>query len=149
MKRLMESVATWAPDTMNSMPVPEATSQNPDALRPGTSLLGGAYTVAAVLGSCGDGFLYRCHSEATHRVVLVQEYFPCGCMRNGHRVDAGGKWTPTRHAAGRERFLLDAAALGRVSGITVFATFEENNTTYMALAWPRAVSVEHAFDEPV
>src|SRR5688572_18351795 len=85
-------------------PLAAGSGQSPQALPPGTSLQGGAFTVGPVLGQGGFGITYAGEDSRLGRAVAIKEYFPQGCARQGRLVHPGGI-PPGDFGSARSRFL--------------------------------------------
>lgn len=105
-------------------------------LKPGTRLHAGKYSVERLLGQGGFGITYRGRDASLDRLVAIKEYFPNGCIRAGATVQPGGAVTISQFQQERRRFLDEAKVLAQFRHeaiVQVYASFEENNTAYMAM----------------
>lgn len=102
----------------------------------GTKLQGGAFCVGKILGQGGFGITYLGADTGLSRSVAIKEFFPSGCVRQRTTVHPAGAMTIGDYQEARQRFLDEARMLARFQHpgiVQVFASFEENNTAYMAM----------------
>ncbi|MFN3649139.1 MAG: protein kinase domain-containing protein [Armatimonadota bacterium] len=105
-------------------------------LPPGTRLQNGLFTVGKLLGQGGFGITYQGSATSKGRPVALKEFFPQGSVRHGLRVIPAGGMLESDFESARQRFLEEARLLERFqhpSIVDVYATFEENDTAYMAM----------------
>ena len=120
----------------------EGQENKPHQLQPGT-FLQGKYAVGRVLGQGGFGITYIGWDYEMERIVAIKEFYPGStvnrdtCSTNYvsvNTVDDGNRYTSSR-----ERFLREARALVKLSGVpeivSVYSCFEENNTAYIVMEY--------------
>ncbi len=111
------------------------------ALRAGTKLQQGKFTVSAVLGQGGFGITYLATDTALRRRVAIKELFPHGCMRQSGSVVLPPPPSPLNAREfdrAKEWFVKEAQTLARFvhPGIVrVYTEFTENNTAYMVMEY--------------
>jgi serine/threonine protein kinase len=120
------------------------------ALRPGTKLQAGAFTVGPVLGQGGFGITYKGADMQLRRYVAIKEFFPPGSERSGQTVQPAGGTTPDDYQSVKAKFIEEARALARFNHpgiVRVFSTFEENNTAYMVMEFLEGQTLEQILQE--
>ncbi len=120
-------------------------------LQPGTVLCGGKYTIIKKIGEGGFGITYKAVQNGLNRSVCIKEYFPAGrCIRATHAH------TVCVHGAGedvfqkyRQAFVKEAkmlATLHHPNIVEVIDVFDENNTSYMVMAFIEGKSLQSIVD---
>jgi serine/threonine protein kinase len=120
------------------------------ALRVGTALQGGEYTVGKVLGQGGFGITYLGGDTRAQRPVAIKEFFPQGAGRSGREVHPATMLLATDYTSGRDKFLEEARVLAQFHHpgiVDVYVAFEENNTAYMVMEYLRGKSLEGVLEE--
>lgn len=110
-----------------------------NALPPDTVLRSGEYTLQRVLGRGGFAMTYAARDNALNRVVALKEFFPPICKRDagGVAVAVRGEDRPEFQIA-RDEFGREARALAKFAHpniARVYATWDENETSYLALEY--------------
>lgn len=120
-------------------------------LLPGTVLCGGKYTIEKKIGEGGFGITYKAVQSGLNRVVCIKEYFPAGkCTRatHAHTVYVQGV-AENVFEKYRQSFVKEAkmlAALRHPNIVEVFDVFDENNTSYMVMAFVKGESLQSIVD---
>jgi serine/threonine protein kinase len=118
---------------------PVAANDTPNALPPGTTLRGGAFSVERVLGQGGFGITYAGRDLDLEREVAIKEFFPFEAairIQQDNRLEPSGGLSRSQYEDARQRFLEEARVVARFnhpSIVNVFAAFEEKNTAYMVM----------------
>lgn len=120
-------------------------------LQPGTILCGGKYTVEQKIGEGGFGITYKALQGGLNRTVCIKEYFPAGkCARATHArtVYVQGA-SETIFEKYRQAFVKEAkmlATLHHPNIVEVIDVFDENNTSYMVMAFIEGKSLQSIVD---
>lgn len=117
-------------------------------LQPGTILCGGKYTVEKKIGEGGFGITYKALQSGLNRTVCIKEYFPAGkCARATHArtvyVQGASEniFEKYRQAFVKEAKML--ATLHHPNIVEVIDVFDENNTSYMVMAFIEGKSLQN------
>ena len=120
-------------------------------LQPGTILCGGKYTVEKKIGEGGFGITYKALQGGLNRTVCIKEYFPAGkCARATHArtvyVQGASEniFEKYRQAFVKEAKML--ATLHHPNIVEVIDVFDENNTSYMVMAFIEGKSLQSIVD---
>ena len=120
-------------------------------LQPGTILCGGKYTVEKKIGEGGFGITYKALQGGLNRTVCIKEYFPAGkCARETHArtvyVQGASEniFEKYRQAFVKEAKML--ATLHHPNIVEVIDVFDENNTSYMVMAFIEGKSLQSIVD---
>lgn len=120
-------------------------------LQPGTILCGGKYTVEKKIGEGGFGITYKALQAGLNRIVCIKEYFPAGkCARVTHArtvyVQGASEniFEKYRQAFVKEAKML--ATLHHPNIVEVIDVFDENNTSYMVMAFIEGKSLQSIVD---
>ncbi len=120
-------------------------------LQPGTILCGGKYTVEKKIGEGGFGITYKALQRGLNRTVCIKEYFPAGkCVRATHALTvcvqgaSENIFEKYRQAFVKEAKML--ATLHHPNIVEVIDVFDENNTSYMAMAFVEGKSLQSIVD---
>jgi serine/threonine protein kinase len=122
----------------------------PHALRPGTQLQQGAYSVGRVLGQGGFGITYQGGDMRANRSVAIKELFLQGSTRRGLTVHPPVAVSVAEYNQTRAKFLEEAGVLARFHDpgiVEVYAAFEEHNTVYMVMEFLRGRSLMKLVEE--
>ncbi len=88
---------------------PAASSQaevtDTGALRSGTTLNGGEFSIGRVLGSGGFGITYLGAELTLRRAVAIKEFFPAGTVRQGTTAIPPRTMSPADFTSAKEKFL--------------------------------------------
>ena len=107
-----------------------------DDLKPGTTLLGGHYTIVGFLNSGGFGITYLA-KDSLDRTVVIKECFPNAlCRRSTSLVRARSRKHQGDFRSFVESFVAEAKSLARLvhpNIVGVHQVFEDNDTAYMAI----------------
>lgn len=120
-------------------------------LQPGTILCGGKYTIEKKIGEGGFGITYKALQSCLNRTVCIKEYFPAAkCVRATHActVYVQGA-SETIFEKYRQAFVKEArmlAALNHPNIVEVIDIFDENNTSYMVMAFIEGKSLQCIVD---
>lgn len=120
-------------------------------LQPGTILCGGKYTVEKKIGEGGFGITYRALQNGLNRIVCIKEYFPAGkCARTTHACTVYVQGTSENiYEKYRQAFVKEAkmlATLHHPNIVEVIDVFDENNTSYMVMAFIEGKSLQSIVD---
>lgn len=122
-------------------------SQFISALRPGTTLNNGNYSIVDKIGQGGFGITYRAVQNNLNRTVCIKEYFLAGrCLRDtqtnniGVTESNGGSYEKYRQGFVREAETV--ASLSHPNIVEVINIFSENNTSYMVMPFIEGRSLE-------
>ena len=110
------------------------------ALKPGTRLDGGNFSVGRVLGHGGFGITYLGADLRRGHPVALKEFFPAGSGRLDLEVTPPATLRGENYHAALERFLEEGRVLARFKHpgiVDVYGVFQENDTAYMAMAYLR------------
>lgn len=117
-------------------------------LLPGTILCDGKYTIEKKIGEGGFGITYKALQNGLGRVVCIKEYFLAGkCSRatHAHTIYAQGTsekiYEKYRLAFVKEAKML--ATLQHPNIVEVIDVFDENNTSYMVMAFIEGKSLQN------
>jgi len=120
-------------------------------LQPGTVLCGGKYTIEKEIGEGGFGITYKALQIGLNRTVCIKEYFPAGkCARATHArtvyVQGASEnlFEKYRQAFVKEAKML--ATLHHPNIVEVIDVFDENNTSYMVMAFIEGQSLQKIVD---
>ncbi len=111
-----------------------------DALRPGTRLDGGNFSLGKVLGRGGFGITYLGADLRRGHPVALKEFFPAGANRQGLTVVPPTTLDGGDFQAALGRFLEEGQILARFTHpaiVDVYGVFRENATAYMAMEYLR------------
>jgi serine/threonine protein kinase len=107
-----------------------------DDLKPGTTLLGGQYTILGFLNSGGFGITYLA-KDSLERTVVIKECFPNTlCRRSSSIVRARSRKHSGEFRSFVQSFMEEARSLARLvhpNIVGVHQVFEDNDTAYMAI----------------
>ncbi|MFK7751544.1 MAG: serine/threonine protein kinase [Sedimentitalea sp.] len=107
-----------------------------EALKPGTQLLNGQYTIVRYLSSGGFGITYLAR-DSLERMVVIKECFPdTFCSRVNKTVQARSRSHHSDFRAFVALFVREARSLSKLTHphvVGVHQVFEDNETAYMAL----------------
>jgi len=116
-----------------------------------TVLCSGKYTVEKKIGEGGFGITYKALQNGLNRTVCIKEYFPAGkCARATHArtvyVQGASEniFEKYRQAFVKEAKML--AALHHPNIVEVIDVFDENNTSYMVMAFIEGRSLQNIVD---
>ena len=101
------------------------------ALKPGTRLDGGNFSVGRVLGHGGFGITYLGADLRRSQPVALKEFFPQGSGRQGLGVTPPATLRGPDYRAALERFLEEGRVLARFRHpgiVDVYGVFQENAT---------------------
>ena len=111
-----------------------------DALKPGTPLMHGQYTIEGFLAAGGFGITYLA-KDSLERPIVVKECFPGSfCRRQGASVAPRSRAHQNELKSIVRLFANEAKSLAKAKHpniVGVHQIFEENNTAYMALDFVR------------
>lgn len=110
------------------------------ALKPGTRLDAGNFSVGRVLGHGGFGITYLGADLRRGHPVALKEFFPAGSGRQGLDVTPPATLRGPDYQAALGRFLEEGQVLARFSHpgiVDVYGVFQENATAYMAMDYLR------------
>jgi len=114
-------------------------------LSKGTTLRQGRYLLGRVLGEGGFGITYQGTDLNLGRAVALKEFFPQGSSRHGtHMIPPPTLKGEVVQQMLRE-FLTEASQLAQFAHphiVSVFDSFEENNTAYMVMDYLRGQTLE-------
>lgn len=120
-------------------------------LQPQTVLCGGKYTIEKKIGEGGFGITYKALQNGLNRIVCIKEYFPAGkCVRATHArtvyVQGANEnlFEKYRQAFVKEAKML--ATLHHPNIVEVIDVFDENNTSYMVMAFIEGKSLQCIVD---
>ncbi len=121
-------------------------------LQPGAVLCGGKYIIEKKIGEGGFGITYKAAQQGLNRVVCIKEYFLAGrCTRETHAYtvyvqgDSQNLFEKYRQAFVREAKML--AALHHPNIVDVIDVFDENNTSYMVMAFIEGESLQSVVEQ--
>ena len=115
-----------------------------DALKPGTRLDGGNFSIGRVLGRGGFGITYLGADLRRGHPVAIKEFFPAGANRQGLSVIAPATFGGADFQAALGRFLEEGQILARFQHpgiVNVYGVFRENATAYMAMEYLRGATL--------
>lgn len=133
---------------------PEIGADDPDgladcALRTGTELLHGQYTLTGFLAAGGFGMTYVA-KDSLSRTVVIKECFPTElCVRVGAKVTARSAGYAGGYQTLLEQFVAEAHCLAKLEHrniVRVHQVFKENGTAYMAMDYVDGVDLCHIID---
>ena len=109
---------------------------NPEALPPGTPLLGGQYRIERYLSSGGFGITYYARDSLDRRVVIKECFPEAFCSRENKTVLARSRSHEGEFRSFVDMFVREAHAIAKLNHpniVGVHQVFEDNETAYMAL----------------
>ena len=124
-----------------------------DALKPGTDLLHGQYTIVSFLNAGGFGMTYLA-KDSLERTVVIKECFPSSmCCRTRNLVRARSRNNQDEFSSVVSLFGQEARRLSKLSHpniVGIHQVFEDNGTAYMALDYIEGYdmmdTIEHVED---
>lgn len=125
----------------------ESTTSTYKELQSGTILCGGKYTVEKKIGEGGFSITYKALQSGLNRTVCIKEYFPAGkCARATYArtvyVQGASENIFEKY---RQTFVKEAkilATLHHPNIVEVIDVFDENNTSYMVMAFIEGKSLQ-------
>ena len=129
----------------------ENNTQTYKELQPDTVLCDGKYTIRKKIGEGGFGITYTALQSGLNRIVCIKEYFPAGkCARATHACTVYVKGTSENvFEKYRQAFVKEAkmlATLHHPNIVEVIDIFDENNTSYMVMAFIEGKSLQSIVD---
>lgn len=122
-------------------------NMNYNELQPGTVLCGGKYTIEKKIGEGGFGITYKAIQTGLNKIVCIKEYFLAGrCSRDTQsrtiyaQGASGNIYEKYRQSFVKEAKLL--ASLHHPNIVEVTDVFDENNTSYMVMAYINGKSLQ-------
>lgn len=118
------------------------------ALRVGTTLHMGTFSIQKVLGQGGFGITYLAHDNNLDKQVAIKEFFPSSlCSRDGStsHVTLGTQSTAELVTQLKEKFMKEARNIARLNHpniIKILTAFEENNTAYYVMEYIKGESLD-------
>lgn len=121
---------------MTQMTPQDAALGPTEALAPGSTLLGGQFTIQSYLSSGGFGITYLA-TDSLNRTVVIKECYPeAFCARVNKTVRARTQTYESDFQSIVKLFVREARSLAKLnhaSVVGVHQVFEDNETAYMAL----------------
>ena len=123
------------------------------ALRAGSRLQGGRYTIEKTLGEGGFGITYLATQAGQERRVAVKEFFMrqlCGRDATTSEVTVGSTGSRKTVAMMRRKFVKEAQTIARLDNqhvIRIHDIFEENGTAYYVMEYIAGGSLEDKVTE--
>ena len=129
----------------------ENNTQTYKELQPDTVLCDGKYTIRKKIGEGGFGITYTALQSGLNRIVCIKEYFPAGkCARATHACTVYVQGTSENvFEKYRQAFVKEAkmlATLHHPNIVEVIDIFDENNTSYMVMAFIEGKSLQSIVD---
>ncbi|MCM1177777.1 MAG: bifunctional serine/threonine-protein kinase/formylglycine-generating enzyme family protein [Clostridium sp.] len=118
-----------------------------NVLQPGKTLSEGKYVIEAKIGEGGFGVTYKAVQSGLDRIVCIKEYFlagKCGRQSDGSTVYVSSNAEITFEKY-RKSFVKEArllASLHHQGIVEVLDVFDENNTSYMVMAFVKGKSLQ-------
>lgn len=121
---------------MTEFETPPLNTTPTEALAPGSTLLGGQFTIQSYLSSGGFGITYLA-TDSLNRTVVIKECYPeAFCARVNKTVRARTQSYENDFQSIVQLFVREARSLAKLnhsSVVGVHQVFEDNETAYMAL----------------
>ena len=116
-------------------------------LQPGAVLCEGKYTILEKIGEGGFGITYKAIQNGLNRTVCIKEYFPAGkCIRATHtQIVFVQGMSEDLFEKYKQAFVKEAkmlATLHHPNIVEVIDVFDENNTSYMVMAFIEGKSLQ-------
>lgn len=115
-------------------------------LQPGTILNNGKYVIEKKIGAGGFGITYKATQIGLNRTVCIKEYFLAGkCTRNTRLRTVIAQENPGLFEKYRAAFVKEAKMLDELNHpniVNVIDVFDENNTSYMVMAFIQGTSLQ-------
>ncbi len=123
--------------------------EHKNSLSPGTQL--GKFTIEEILSHGGFGITYKVMDTGLHRLVAIKEYLPQDLVVREADTTVAAKSTSDEEPFqwGLARFMDEARTLARFEHqniVTVYDSFEANNTGYMVMAYAEGETLGERLD---
>lgn len=119
-------------------------------LPPGTRLRDGTFTLGRSLARGSFGITYEGTAAGRDAPVIVKEFFPEGCARDGLTVRPPARWKDTDFTRERQRFLHSWEQVSHASHpgiVEVFRVFPENDTGYVVMEYLPGCTLQELVEE--